>query len=366
MSDFRQRILGLSGKQRALLELRLGELGKGGGGEIPAHRGTATEFPLSFSQQRLWFVEQLEAAESSAYNLSYAIRMRGKLDRRALRRALDELPRRQESLRVVFVESASGPRQRIEPVRPLPLPGVDLRALPAERREGEAKLLVAASSRQAFALSRWPLMRSLLLRLDEEEHVLALVVHHIVADGWSFIILVRDLAFAYLTARGWTLPPLPELPIQYRDFAVWQRGAAQAGELERQRAYWRQALAGVPTFVDFPVDRPRPPAQRFAGARRLFALAPATVAGIAGLLREAEGSTLFMVLLAAFQCLVRHYSRQDDFVVSAPISYRNRAECENLVGFFANTLLFRSKLAGDPEFREVLARVKAVVLGAYA
>jgi hypothetical protein len=367
MSGIEDRIAHLSPKQRALLELRLGKLrapGQPHGGEPRPDAGNAaSSFPLSFSQQRLWFVDRLES-ESAAYNIAYAIRVRGRLDAGMLWRAMDEVVRRQHALRTVFEEAEGQVVQRIEAARSVPMPLVDLGALPRERREPHARSIVAEDSRLSFHLGRWPLMRCKLLRLDDDEHVLGIVTHHIISDGWSMVVLIRDLTLVYVALVAGAPSPLPELPAQYRSFVEWQWSLGSA--LEEQRAYWRKKLAGAPVFLDFPTDHPRPAVQSFRGGREDWVFPAALTEGIRLMSREEEGCTLFVILLALFKCLVRHHSRQDDLVVSAPISYRNRAELEGLVGFFVNTLLLRTDLSGDPTFREALARVRTTMVEAYA
>jgi non-ribosomal peptide synthetase component F len=270
--------------------------------------------------------------------------------------------RRQEALRTVFEERDGEPFQRVEELRPVPLPLVDLASLPRELREREARRTVTADSALAFDLKRWPLMRCLLLRLDRAEHVLSLVTHHIISDGWSLVVMIRDLVVAYIALAAGGIPFRRELPAQYRDFVAWQKGL----DLDEQRAYWRRKLAGVPTFIDLPADHPRPPVQSFRGAQESFTLGEELTEGIRRLSREEEGLSHFVILLTAFQCVIGHLCGQDDFVISTPVSYRNRAEFEDLVGFFVSMLLLRADLSGDPEVRELLSRVRGAMEEAYA
>jgi hypothetical protein len=326
------------------------------------YRGDATSFPLSFSQQRLWFVEELES-DDAGYNICYAVRLRGALDIPLLLGAMNAVVKRHEALRTVFVQEEEMPVQKIEPARPLDIPVVALDGLRGDRREETARRLLHRGSRTVFLLHRWPLLGATLLRLGAEEHVLGLVLHHIISDGWSLKVLIRDLAMFYGAERSGGPPPAP-LSVQYKDFTLWQRGLGE--ELEKQRRFWRRNLNGVPPFLDLPTDRPRPETQTFSGGRHPFSFTPEASAAIEALVREEEGVTQFMVLLAVFQCLAGHLARQESFTVSTPLSYRNRRELEGLIGFFVNTVLFRADLSGDPEVGELLGQVRGIVLEAQA
>ncbi|HVR95060.1 MAG TPA: amino acid adenylation domain-containing protein, partial [Thermoanaerobaculia bacterium] len=318
---------------------------------------------MSFAQQRLWFFDQLEPG-GALYNMPGALRIEGPLDRALLAHRLGEIVRRHEALRTVFAAPEGVPIQVIQPPAPFALPLVDLSGLPESAREAQALVLLAAEAVRPFDLARGPLLRGGLLRLAGEEHVLALTVHHIVSDGWSMGILIRELA-----ARP---SSLPELPVQYADFAVWQRSWLQGEVLEREIAFWRAQLDGLPPLLDLPADRPRPAAQSFRGASRPVRW-PAGLARRAEALARREGATLFMVLLAAFQTLLARYSGQDDLAVGSPVAGRNREEIEGLIGFFVNTLVLRGGLtgnlpggrAGAPSFRELLGRVRETALAAY-
>jgi amino acid adenylation domain-containing protein len=339
-----------------------------GGAVAPALARVSRQgsLPLSFGQQRLWFLDQLEPG-SVAYNMPSAVRLEGRLDLPALERSLDEIVRRHEALRTVFHLSAGEdePEQRILPAVPAPLPRADLGALSRHARETEARRRIAAEARRPFDLSRGPLLRALLVRLSEDEHVLLLVLHHIAGDGWSMGVLLQEMAAlydAFSTARP---SPLAKLPVQYADYAAWQRRWLAGEVLAAQLAYWREALAGVPPLLDLPTDRPRPPVQTFRGARRVTAL-PAGSADAVRELGRSRGLTGFMVMLAALQALLHRGSGQPRVAVGSPVANRSRAELEGLIGFFANTLVFAVDLAGAPSFRELLDRVREVALGAYA
>ncbi|MFQ5610897.1 MAG: amino acid adenylation domain-containing protein [Anaerolineae bacterium] len=319
--------------------------------------------PASFAQQRLWFLDRMEPG-SPAYNIPAALRLAGPLDVTALERSLSELVRRHETLRTTFETGQSGPVQVISPPEPCPLPVIDLRRQP----ETEARRIATEEARRPFDLRQGPLLRATLLRLGREEHILLLTMHHIVSDEWSMGVLYRELTALYNAFAGGAPSPLPELPVQYADFALWQREWLQGEALEAQLAYWQEQLAGasarLPT-LELPTDRPRPPVQTFRGATQSITIPRALQDSLAGVGQEADG-TLYMALLAAFEVLLYRYTGQADLVVGTPIANRNRAEIEGLIGFFVNTLVLRADLAGDPSFRELLARVRETALGAYA
>ncbi|WP_375772564.1 non-ribosomal peptide synthase/polyketide synthase [Archangium gephyra] len=320
--------------------------------------------PLSFAQQRLWFLDQL-VPDSALYNLPACLRLEGALDTAALERGLTELVRRHEVLRTSFPSESGQPFQRIAPAAPLPLERTDLSALPANEREAQARRLLAEECRKPFSLARGPLLRALLLKLDEQTHVLVLNMHHIVSDGWSMGVLSREVAALYEAFSQGQPSPLPELPVQYADFSAWQRKWLQGETLEAQFAYWRQQLAGAPQLLELPTDKPRPAEQSYRGATLSRAM-PAALSRSLEALCQREGVTSFMVLLAAFQTLLSRYSGQTDVVVGTDIAGRTHADTEGLIGFFVNQLVMRGDLSGDPSFRELLRRVKDTTLGAYA
>ncbi len=332
-------------------------------------RARTGPLPLSYAQERLWFLDRFEPG-SSAYNIPAAFRLDGRLDLPGLAAALSGVIRRHEALRTTFESGEDGPRQVVGPPVSLAPPLVDLQAVlgPAARADGVDPRLEALAREEAerpFDLGRGPLVRATVLRLAPRRHVVFLTFHHIVADGWSIGIFVRELAALYRTASEGRPSPLPEPPVQYGDFASWQREWLAGGELERQLGYWRERLAGAPEVLELPTDRPRPSVATPQGRRRATAVDRHVTDGLRRLARE-EGTTLFAVLLAAFDVLLHRYSGQDDLVVGSPIANRNREEIEGLVGVFVNTLALRVDLAGAPGFRELIGRVRKATADAYS
>jgi amino acid adenylation domain-containing protein/non-ribosomal peptide synthase protein (TIGR01720 family) len=330
---------------------------------IPRARGRDEPFPLSFAQQRLWFIDQLEP-DSPLYNIPVALRVEGPLHARVLAACLGEIVRRHETLRTAFAVQKGLPVQVIQPAVPFPLLVVDLSGLPERRREMLALDLAGEEAVRPFDLGRGRLLRGLLLRHSAEDHTVLLTMHHIASDGWSMGILVREVAALYAAFAAGSPPPLPELPVQYADFAVWQSSWLQGDLLEGEISFWRQQLAGLPPLLELPADRPRPAVQSFRGASRRVGL-PSGLTRRAQALSRREDATLFMVLLAAFQALLARYSGQVDFAVGTPIAGRNQVEIEGLIGFFVNTLVLRGDLSGRPTFRELLGRVRKIALAAY-
>jgi len=328
---------------------------------VPTEREGA--LPLSFAQERLWFLDRLEPG-SSTYNIPVAWRLVGALDEAALERALGEIVRRHESLRTTFTEVGGSPVQVVAPFGGFTLPVEDLAVLDEADREAAVGRRAGEEAVRPFDLSAGPLFRATLLRLAAEDHVLLLSMHHIVSDGWSLEILFRELSSLYAAYRDGGESPLPELAVQYADYAVWQREQLAGEVLDRQLAYWREQLAGAPELLELPTDRPRPPTRMYAGATVPVDLSPELLERLQALGRS-EGTTLYMTLLGAFQVLLSKYSGIDDIVVGSPIAGRTRGEVEELIGFFVNTLVLRTDLGGDPSFREVLRRVREVTLGAY-
>ncbi|HZI13407.1 MAG TPA: amino acid adenylation domain-containing protein, partial [Myxococcus sp.] len=364
--DLPLRMLFEAPSLEALARMVDAAIASGGASSLPAPRPVPRNgaLPLSFAQQRLWFLDRLEPG-SPFYNIPTAVRLDGALDVGALERSLQELVRRHESLRTTFGEEADLPVQHIHPEAPLPLTVVDLSHLPEEERAAGARQHAAEEAGKPFDLTRAPLMRTTLVRLSERSHVLLVTVHHIVSDGWSIGILIGEVGALYAAfARG--LPsPLPPLELQYADYAVWQRGWLRDEALEEQVAWWKRQLEGAPHALELPTDRPRPPVQTLRGASLPVHIAREPVAALHAFCRR-EGVTPFMTLLAAFQVLLSRYSEQDDVVVGAPIANRRQAELEGLVGFFANTLALRARPRPEMTFRELLAQVKESLLGAYA
>ena len=319
--------------------------------------------PLSFGQRRLWFLHQL-APDSPAYNVPLALRMEGALDPGVLAAALSEVVRRHEVLRTAFVTRRGEAALEVAPAAPLPIPVADLSALPAARREGEARRLAAEEAARPFDLTRAPLLRALLARLGAGSHLLVFNLHHIASDGWSGGVLVREVGALYAAFAAGFPSPLAELPLQYADYARWQRAELSGASLATLLAYWRQQLEGLPPLA-LPTDRPRPPVEGFRGAHRHRQL-PARLA--AALERRAgeHGATLFMVLAAGFAALLGRLSGQEDFGVATPVAGRSRTELEGLIGYFLNTLVLRADLGGDPSFAGLLARTRETVLAAFS
>ncbi|HKH44662.1 MAG TPA: amino acid adenylation domain-containing protein [Thermoanaerobaculia bacterium] len=320
--------------------------------------------PPSFGQERLWFIDQ-RLPGLSAYNIFGAVRMRGRLDVAVLRLCFEELVRRHEVLRTTFAAPDGRPMQIVGPPRAFPIPRVDLSGLPAERRGAWSMRLKDEEAERPFDLARGPLLRAVLLRLEDEDHILVVTAHHVVYDVWSRELLIRELGTLYEAFWHRRPSPLPELAIQYADFARWQRRWLSGEGLAAQLDYWKRQLAGVTTGTELPGDRPRPPVQSFRGQRHLLQLAPRATAALKELSRR-HGVTLFMTLLAGFEVLLHRATGEDDVVVGSPIANRNRAETEALIGFFVNTQVLRTRLDGDPSLRQVLGRVRETALAAYA
>jgi amino acid adenylation domain-containing protein len=339
-----------------------GDAGHGGRDTIPRRERTDMT-PLSFAQQRLWFIEQLEPG-THTYNSARVARLRGPLDTAALRQSLGDIVERHEALRTGFTATDGRPVQMIAGTLSLPLPIADLSGFPENERGAQAQRLAVEEIHRPFDLTRAPLLRVRLIRLGPEEHILVLTMHHIVSDEWSQGVLFRELAILYEAYLAGAPAALPELPIQYADYAVWQRQWLQGERLERELTYWRERLRGAPPVLELPTDRPRPPVQTFRGAKQILLLPRGVGHGLRALSRS-EGCTLFMTLLAAFQTLLARYTGQDDIVVGSPIAGRTRTETEGLIGFFVNTLVLRTDLSGDPTFRQLLRRVREVAFGAY-
>ena len=320
--------------------------------------------PLSFAQQRLWFIDQLQPG-SPAYNIPMAVRLSGRLNLEVTERTFAEVVRRHEALRTRFVAQDGQPVQVVQEAGAFAIPITDLSDVPEGEREERVRALAMAEAQRPFDLQAGPLLRVSLLRLAEEDHVALFTMHHIVSDGWSMGILVREVAALYGAYVRGEESPLPELAVQYGDFAAWQREWLQGEVLDRQLSYWKERLRGAPPALELPTDRPRPTVLTQRGAQHGFRLSTELSRGLQELSRR-EGVTLFMVLLSAFALLLKRYTGQEDIVVGSPIAGRNRGEVEGLIGFFVNTLVLRTDVSGDPSFRELLERVKEVALGAYA
>ncbi|HEY2740446.1 MAG TPA: condensation domain-containing protein, partial [Thermoanaerobaculia bacterium] len=321
--------------------------------------------PLSFAQQRLWFLYRLEP-ESGAFHLGSAVRLTGALLPGALAASLGEIVRRHEVLRTRYQESADGPVQIVDPAAPFPLPVIDLGGLPEGVRERELHHLADREEARPFDLTRsWPL-RARLVRLARDEHAILFTLHHIAGDGWSMGLLAREVGVLYARSAGeaaGSAPALPEPPVQYGDYALWQRGWLSGERLETQLDWWRERLRNPLPVLELPQQRERPDTPGFRGA----ACSVVVPAGLRKALAETgrrEGATLFMMLLAGLKALLHTYSGQEDLIVGTHVANRDRNEIEELIGFFVNNLALRTDLSGDPTFRELVRRVRDVTLGA--
>jgi natural product biosynthesis luciferase-like monooxygenase protein/FkbM family methyltransferase len=326
--------------------------------------GTAGFFPLSFNQEQLWFLNQLQP-DKAIYNIARGYDLLGPLNAPVLERAINEIIRRHASLRTSFRVVGGQPMQVVAPDIKLSLPIVDLRHLPAAERQGEARRRMSEEGGRPFDLTEAPLLRITLFRLEDEKHELLLTVNHMVFDGWSIGILYRELNVLYGAFANGGPSPLPELPIQYPDYAIWQRERLQGPMLEEQLAFWQSELSGAPPVLELPADRPRPPVQTFTGAWNHLALSPQVTEDLTAF-SQREGVTLFMTLFAVFSVLIHRHAGRDDLVIGTPLANRIQAETEDLIGFFAHILVLRVDLSDDPTFRELLARVRKVSLGVYA
>ncbi|MGT2532548.1 condensation domain-containing protein [Streptomyces nojiriensis] len=318
--------------------------------------------PLSFAQQRLWFLDQLQPGRPD-YNIPVATRLRGPLDADSLAAALCAVVTRHEVLRSRITEGPRGPVQIVEAPEVFAPVRTDLGDLPREEARSRALGLAHADAAAPFDLGSAPLLRARVVRVADDEHLLVLVLHHTVGDGWSMPVLWRELSGAYAALRRGERSALPELPVQYGDFAHWQQRRLADGDADAGIAHWRAALSGLPA-LDLPTDRPRPQVRSGAGDAFVFEVPSELVERLGALARE-RGATLFMVLLAGFQALLARYTGQADIAVGSPIAGRDRTELEPLVGFFVNTLVLRTDLSGDPAFGELLGRVRRTALAAY-
>ncbi|MGP0067608.1 MAG: amino acid adenylation domain-containing protein [Isosphaeraceae bacterium] len=319
--------------------------------------------PASFAQQRLWFLDQLDPGKA-AYHIPAAVKLVGSLDTMALERALNEVVRRHEALRTTLVSVDGVPRQVVADSLELAMTVEDLSSLPVDEREAHALCRIREEAERPFDMARGPLVRAGLLRLGEQEHVAMVTMHHAISDGWSIGILIREVSALYEAFRLGEPPPFPELPVQYVDYAVWQRNWLQGPALEAQLDYWRNQLRSSPD-LELPTDRPRPAVASHRGGERSAILPKSTLDALRALGRR-EGATLYVTLLAAFQVLLHRYSGQVDITVGSPIAGRARTELEGLIGFFVNTLVLRGDLSGNPGFRELLRRVRRTAMDAYA
>jgi amino acid adenylation domain-containing protein len=371
MSDSPTDLRDLPPEKRALLALKALRAKKQGANaarrqtipRLPRREGI-NSFPLSSAQERLWFLDQF-APESLAYSLPISVRLHGQLDVPAFEQSLNEIVRRHEVLRTSLAQREAQPVQLIAPALELKPQERDLRHLPRDEREAEARRIAAEESRKPFNLACGPLLRVTLLRMGEQDHIVLLLIHHIVFDGWSIGVFSRELAVLYQAFSQGKPSPLPPTDVQYADFAVWQRRWLQGDEFRAQLDYWKKQLGGHLPVLELPVDRPREAAQSSRGAKQAWKFPKPLLEGLKAL-GQRENATLFMILLAAFKALLHRYTGQEDVIVGSPVANRNYAELEGLIGFFLNTLPLRTSLAGNPTFREALARERETVLQALA
>jgi acyl carrier protein len=355
----------------SMAELIMHRMGNEGGHEkekcekgpaiIPRKEGPP--YALSFAQERMWILNHLENV-GSTYNNPLAYRIKGILNKHALKQALQTLVTRHESLRTTIHMGDESPVQVIHSIDSIEIKEFDLCGDPAGSMEEHIERLMIQEIDIPFDLAQDVMLRANLIRLGEEEHILLLVIHHISSDGWSFSIIFRELGELYTAYVNGRAPDLPDLPIQYSDYALWQRERVKSERIQDQLSYWKERFASSPAILDLPADRPRPPRQTYRGARDSLVLPESLSESIKALSRK-EGCTLFMTLLAAFQTLAHRLTGQDDIVVGTPIAERNRREFDDVIGIFLNTLALRSDLSGNRTFRELLAHVREVTLGAY-
>ncbi|PYP82399.1 MAG: non-ribosomal peptide synthetase, partial [Blastocatellia bacterium AA13] len=326
--------------------------------------GRSSDIPLSFAQQRLWFIDQMESG-GSAFNVYAAVRVRGNLNQQAFQNTLTEIVRRHEVLRTRFGVGGGQPIQIIDPPGPFEITESDLTATPAAEQESEIERIAREEALRPFNLLTGPLLRTRLLKLAERDQVVVFTTHHIVSDGWSMRVLINEIAALYPAFAEQRMPSLPDLPVQYADFAVWQREWLQGEVLEGQIQYWRDQLNGAAPELNLPTDFPRSPAAGSNGANEIFILPQELLAKLKAVSRS-ENVTLYVTLLAAFQALMHRWSGQTDILVGTDIANRTQAETEDLIGFLVNQLVMRSDLSGNPSFSELLKRVREVTLGAYS
>ncbi len=353
MADFSERIEALSPEKQAILILRLRREG-----------AAYNSFPLSLAQEHLWLFD-LFVPGSIFFNVPSAMRLSGPFDAATLERSLNEVVRRHATLRTMFGRVGQEPVQIVAPHLQFELPVIDLQSLGHAEREAETMRLAGEEAARPFDLARGPLFRATLLKLGEQEHVLLLTLHHIISDGWSMGILMREISTLYAAFAQGHPSPLPELPIQYTDFARWQRQALKSPALGAQLSYWKRKLEGDLQPLQFHTSRPRSEEQSFQTASQSLALPLHLSEAIKDLSRR-SGVTVFMMLLAAFKALLHRYTGQDDIRLGTLIANRNRSETEGLIGFFINTLVLRTSLSGNPTFLELLERVRHTALTAYA
>lgn len=362
--DLSSRRSKLSPAKLALLEKRLRGAEHSSYQPAIPRRSPEDRAQLSFAQQRLWFLCQLEP-DSFFYNCPTAVRLYGKLNPHVLETAINEVVRRHEALRSFFPEENGAPAQNVSESLLISAPLINLTDLGHECREAEARRIAIEEAQQSFDIGRGPLMRARIIIVGEMDHVLLFTIHHIVCDEWSMSVLMREVTEIYSAVMEGRKHTLDELPIQYSDYAAWQRKHLQGAVLEEQLSFWKRHLDGAPAELNLPTDRPRPRAQSFRGAHQDCPLSPDLYNSFRSLSLR-ENVTLFMGLLSGYVTLLYCLSGQEDIVIGTPITGRRHTETEGLVGLFVNTLALRISVSGDPGFRELLGRVREVAIGAYA
>jgi amino acid adenylation domain-containing protein len=366
MNDLNKRLAGLSTEKRALLMQQLGKQSVTTAKKEIGRRARPARIPLSFPQQRLWFMDQFDP-DSAAYNVPTGMWMHGHPDVAILERTLSEIVRRHEVLRTVMGSDEQGAFQQVMPATPLTIERHDLDHLPHEERRAAARDIARAEAGRPFDIARGPVLRAVLVTLAADEHLFVLNAHHIAVDGWSYSVIFKELCALYDAFHAGQPSPLEELPIQYVDYTLWQNEllAEDSDTLKKQLGYWQERLAGIPPVLELPGDRARAPVQSYRGGSVWHRIDPSLYDAMKRLARD-EGATVFMVFAAALQALLSRYSGQHDLIVGMGVANRRREELESLVGFFVNTLALRTDLSGNPSFRDLLARVKEGTLGAYS
>ncbi|MEG4503173.1 amino acid adenylation domain-containing protein [Microcoleus sp. F6_B4] len=369
MSDLQKRLEKLSPAQRELVLKKLQAEKQNSKtndkSKVPTIAPVSREqpIPLSWNQQRLWFLEQLEGS-SSTYNIPAVVEIGGNLSLKALEQAIQEIVRRHEVLRTSFSQFNGVPVQNIAPELTLTLPVIDLQGLSEQKQSEEVKRLVTNEAQKPFELSKSPLLRVTILRQSKESYVLLVTMHHIISDGWSMGIFISELSALYRSFLLEVPSSLPKLPFQYADFAVWQRQWLSGKVLETQLNYWKETLLGAPALLELPTDRSRPPVQSYRGSSQKFQVSSELTKKIQTLAQE-SGATLFMTLFSALATLLYRYTAQEDICIGTPLANRHREETESIIGFFVNTLVLRTNLKGNPSFSELLDRVRQMALDAY-
>jgi amino acid adenylation domain-containing protein len=371
MADLAKLAETLSPNKRQLLELLLKEKARKADAAPPKaapvkipRREKFSPGPVSSAQQRLWFIDQLDPG-TPAFNIPAVVRLLGSVNVKVLENCFDEIIRRHEALRTSFASDDGLPVQVIAPSLKFDIPVLDFRHFPEAERMAQVQKLVTNECQRSFDLTRPPLMRATLVVFGEQDHVLVLMMHHIIGDVWSVRVVMKELATLYEAFSAGQTSPLPELPIQYCDYCTWQREWLQGEALQTQLAYWKQKLTGMPEALELPTDRPRPPVQSIWGAKHFLKI-PGELADALRAIAQEEKASLFMTLLATWKVLLHRYTGQSDIVVGAPVANRNRSEFEGMVGFFVNSLILRTDLSGGLTFRELLRRVRETTLEAFA